>query len=86
MDILGPVRQSDNRNNKVPATGTKVVWLFLSPHYHFFFSHTDCCLISLDIQAEEVNLFQPAREFLPMIDEVCIHLFPGLGIYMYHDF
>ncbi|KAJ7944772.1 Trehalose 6-phosphate phosphatase [Quillaja saponaria] len=31
--------------------------------------HSDC-LISTNHQGKEVNLFQPAREFLPMIDEV----------------
>ncbi|GAB2274122.1 hypothetical protein Dimus_008893 [Dionaea muscipula] len=31
--------------------------------------HTDC-IKSTDPQGKEVNLFQPAREFLPMIDEV----------------
>lgn len=25
----------------------------------------------LHVQGKEVNLFQPAREFLPLIDEVC---------------
>lgn len=28
------------------------------------------CVVSLDKQGKDVNLFQPAREFLPMIDEV----------------
>lgn len=28
------------------------------------------CVISLDKQGKDVNLFQPAKEFLPMIDEV----------------
>lgn len=30
------------------------------------------CVKSTDPQGKEINLFQPAREFLPMIDEVKI--------------
>ncbi|GAV87904.1 Trehalose_PPase domain-containing protein [Cephalotus follicularis] len=43
MDIMGPVRQSNDHPN---------------------------CIKSTDKQGKEVNLFQPASEFLPMINEV----------------
>ncbi|XLR53659.1 hypothetical protein HN51_021926, partial [Arachis hypogaea] len=33
-------------------------------------NHPNCTIRSIDKQGKEVNLFQPAAEFLPLIDEV----------------
>lgn len=40
------------------------------------------CRDSTDKQEKEVNLFQPATEFLPMIDEVCFR-YEFLNAYHY---
>jgi len=51
--------------------------LFYEYLSHFLFSFLNyfikwLLLLSLNLQGKEVNLFQPAAEFLPMINEVCI--------------
>lgn len=71
----------------VSAHSTEKVRLSCSSHWiqHFAYSlHTVMCKIlkkSLEfyLQCKEANLFQPACEFLPMIDEVCLST-----VYNYH--
>ncbi|KAA3460416.1 trehalose-phosphate phosphatase A [Gossypium australe] len=77
MDIMGPVRESsDDPPNCIRSTD-KQVWGFKSLIFLFPVTLHSLLIYSLilflfNAQGKGVKLFQPASEFLPMIDEVCM--------------
>lgn len=76
MDIIFPAKDVVSGNNNlhyVKSTDKEVVCRFSM--IIRFISYISLLLPTnrpiLHMQGKEVNLFQPAREFLPLIDEVC---------------
>lgn len=74
MDIMGPVGAlSNDHPNSIRSTNNQVNDLNT---YRTFFGFLKILVLAvqipslLGIQGKEVNLFQPASEFLPMINEV----------------
>ena len=75
MDIMGPVNKSESSGHHVECvTSTdsevKQHFDFVPTHFVPMFHNFNCSIVFS--QGKEVNLFQPASEFLPMIAEVCI--------------
>lgn len=73
MDIMGPVRQSivDNPRHGIRSTEKQVIISHNVLYVFIFLSDPLLQPFSLWwIQGKDVNLFQPAAEFLPMISEV----------------
>jgi trehalose 6-phosphate phosphatase len=82
MDIIGPVRQSlsvshNQLNCIIKSTDKQVLWFKVSTSHSImklveYYNKLSLLLWSLKLQGKKVNLFQPAAEFLPMINEVHI--------------
>jgi hypothetical protein len=82
MDIIGPVRQSlsvshNHPNCIIKSTDKQVPCFEVSTSHPImklveYYNKLSLLLWSLKLQGKKVNLFQPAAEFLPMINEVHI--------------
>ena len=75
MDIMGPIRKTADSNGVecIHSTDSKVIKLSTSCIHILTLLLLASKVIFLTPQGKEVNLFQPASEFLPMISEVCIY-------------
>lgn len=69
MDIMFPVQETSSlhQNTYIRSTDKQVFIIFSS---NFIFLKYPSSKFLLIFQGKEVNLFQPASEFIPMIDEV----------------
>lgn len=74
MDIIGPVRQSlsVSHNKQVLRLNVKVSTSDPIMYLFEFLNILKPLFKSSKLQGKKVNLFQPAAEFLPMINEVDI--------------
>lgn len=74
MDIIGPVRQSlsVSHNKQVLRLNVKVSTYDPIMYLFEFLNILKPLFKSSKLQGKKVNLFQPAAEFLPMINEVDI--------------